>query len=191
MSPPPPCPDLDLFEAAPVDDESALVGAMERVTVGAIERRDGGAPRHQSSVAGADGAAQLAAQRRETSNTENRVRETLRSQQARVRHESQRLAVIDTELRKLNAQEARDVGILRSTLEEVDRELVWLQRDFLSKQTAFEKAKDSLQTASARKRTMHEHLALMVLSSEKRKEEKLNQLLAQMGGDDECPGACA
>ena len=65
----------------------------------------------------------------------------------------------------------------------------WLERDFKLKETAYLKAKDAVEAARARKAEMTEGLALMVLSSEKRKEEKLSELLAKMadGTDSEGP----
>lgn len=122
----------------------------------------------------------LAEARQETLAKETQVRNAIHEKQERLRQEAQRLAVIDGELRKLSAKEQADIGILRAELEEVDRKLVWLDQDMKRKEVAYSKAKQAFETLDARKRSMHEHLALIVLSSEKRKEAKLNELLARM-----------
>ncbi|KAJ8605087.1 hypothetical protein CTAYLR_000362 [Chrysophaeum taylorii] len=118
--------------------------------------------------------------RQETIAKEAQVRTALEEQQRRVREEAQRLATIDAELKKLSAKEQADIGILRAQLEELDRKLVWVSRDYKIKEQAYHKAKDEYEQLEARKRSMHEHLALVVLSSEKRRTEKLNDLLAKM-----------
>lgn len=123
---------------------------------------------------------QLATAQRETSEKESQVRQSLAEQQRKVKEEASRLALFESELKKLKVQEAADVGMLRTKLEDTDRDLVWLERDFKMKEAAYVKAKEAFEAAQARKRTMHEHLALMVLSSEKRKEEKLNELISRM-----------
>ncbi|KAJ1454875.1 hypothetical protein M885DRAFT_521162 [Pelagophyceae sp. CCMP2097] len=111
---------------------------------------------------------------------EARVRMALSEQQARLREESARLNLVETELRKLNMQEQADVAILRGKIESADRDLVWLERDLKQKEEAHKAARNTVETLQGRKREMHEHLALMVLSSEKRKEEKLTELLARV-----------
>ena len=124
--------------------------------------------------------ATLARTRRATSEKESQVKASLDAQREKVAAEARRLAVFETELKKLKVKEAEDVGVLRSKLEECQRDLAWLERDFKTKEAAYVKAKDAHEAALAKKRTMHEQLALLVLSSEKRKEEKLNELIDRM-----------
>ena len=128
--------------------------------------------------------AALARTQRQTSEKEAAVRASLADSRARVDAEARRLALFESELQKLKVKEASDVGTLRGKLEDCDRDIVWLERDFKTKEALFVKARDALEAAQARKRTMHEHLALMVLSSEKRKEEKLDELERRMAGGD-------
>ena len=49
---------------------------------------------------------------------------------------------------------------------------------------AYVKAKEAFETAAGRKREIKESMTLLVLSSERRKEEKLNELMAKMSSDD-------
>lgn len=118
----------------------------------------------------------LARTRLKTSSKETTLRQSLADKTARVRAEAQRLALFESELQKLKVREAADVGDLRSKLEEMQRDIAWLERDFNNKETSYLAAKTALEGARSRKSGMHEQLALLVLSSEKRKEEKLDEL---------------
>ena len=101
-----------------------------------------------------------------------------------MKKEAARLALFEGELAKLKEKEAADVADLRYQLEEADRDLVWLERDFKTKEAAYVKAKEAFETAAGRKREIKESMTLLVLSSERRKEEKLNELMAKMSSDD-------
>mmetsp|Transcript_22779 Transcript_22779/g.73277 ORF Transcript_22779/g.73277 Transcript_22779/m.73277 type:complete len:188 (-) Transcript_22779:562-1125(-) len=123
---------------------------------------------------------QVESAKQETAAKESKVREALKEHQQRVREEARRLARVEAELQKLNAREQADVGILRTELEDIDRRLFYLERDYKQKEAAYQKAKEAFESLEGKKRSMREHLALMVLSSEKRKEDKLNELMAKM-----------
>ena len=47
------------------------------------------------------------------------------------------------------------------------------------------KAKEAFETAAGKKREIKESMTLLVLSSERRKEEKLNELMARMDANDD------
>ena len=123
----------------------------------------------------------LAKARTETERKERQIKQNLSSQRERVKKEAARLALFEGELAKLKQKEAADVADLRYQLEEADRDLVWLERDFKTKEAAYVKAKEAFETAAGRKREIKESMTLLVLSSERRKEEKLNELMAQLG----------
>jgi hypothetical protein len=125
--------------------------------------------------------------RTETERKERQIKRSLSSQRDRIRKESARLALFDGELAKLKQKEAADVADLRYKLEEADRDLVWLERDFKTKEAAYALAKEAFETASGRKREIKESMTLLVLNSERRKEEKLNELMAKMDAADDAP----
>ena len=127
----------------------------------------------------------LAKARTETERKERQIKQNLSSQRERVKKEAARLALFEGELAKLKQKEAADVADLRYQLEEADRDLVWLERDFKTKEAAYVKAKEAFETAAGRKREIKESMTLLVLSSERRKEEKLNELMAKMGTNDD------
>ena len=127
----------------------------------------------------------LAKARTETERKERQIKQNLSSQRERVKKEAARLALFEGELAKLKEKEAADVADLRYQLEEADRDLVWLERDFKTKEAAYVKAKEAYETAAGRKREIKESMTLLVLNSERRKEEKLNELMAKMDADDD------
>ena len=127
----------------------------------------------------------LAKARTETERKERQIKQNLSSQRERVKKEAARLALFEGELARLKEKEAADVADLRYQLEEADRDLVWLERDFKTKEAAYVKAKEAYETAAGRKREIKESMTLLVLNSERRKEEKLNELMARMDANDD------
>ena len=127
----------------------------------------------------------LAKARTETERKERQIKQNLSSQRERVKKEAARLALFEGELARLKEKEAADVADLRYQLEEADRDLVWLERDFKTKEAAYVKAKEAFETAAGRKREIKESMTLLVLNSERRKEEKLNELMAKMDSNDD------
>ena len=127
----------------------------------------------------------LAKARTETERKERQIKQNLSSQRERVKKEAARLALFEGELARLKEKEAADVADLRYQLEEADRDLVWLERDFKTKQAAYVKAKEAFETAAGRKREIKESMTLLVLNSERRKEEELNELMAKMDTNDD------
>jgi len=103
--------------------------------------------------------------RKETAAKETKVREALKEHQERLRSEAERLGRVESELRKINAQEQQDIGILRGQLEDVDRKLHHLERDFRQKEQAYTAAKDAYEATEARKRSMHEVRSIGSVSS--------------------------
>ena len=182
--PSPPAPPATSSTAAAVAAAEDSAAALEREMEDAEDLFGDDAPAPVAAPAPAAPAepavATLARTQRATSEKESRVKASLDAQREKVAAEARRLAVFETELEKLKVKEAEDVGVLRSKLEECQRDLAWLERDFKTKEAAYVKAKDAHEAALAKKRTMHEQLALLVLSSEKRKEEKLNELIDRM-----------
>ena len=184
--PSPPAPPATSSTAAAVAAAEDSAAALEREMEDAEDLFGDDAPAPVAAPAPAPAApaepavATLARTQRATSEKESQVKASLDAQREKVAAEARRLAVFETELKKLKVKEAEDVGVLRSKLEECQRDLAWLERDFKTKEAAYVKAKDAHEAALAKKRTMHEQLALLVLSSEKRKEEKLNELIDRM-----------
>ena len=85
----------------------------------------------------------LAKARTETERKERQIKQNLSSQRERVKKEAARLALFEGELARLKEKEAADVADLRYQLEEADRDLVWLERDFKTKEAAYVKAKEA------------------------------------------------
>ena len=77
-----------------------------------------------------------------------------------------------------------DVATLRGRLEGLSKRLAAANSDAKRKKEAYEAAAATASRLEQEKKELHEHLAMMVLSSEQRKEDKLKELLAAMGATD-------
>ena len=77
-----------------------------------------------------------------------------------------------------------DVATLRGRLEGLSKRLAAANTDAKRKKDAYEAAAATASRLEQEKKELHEHLAMMVLSSEQRKEDKLKELLAAMGATD-------
>ena len=77
-----------------------------------------------------------------------------------------------------------DVATLRGRLEGLSKRLAAANSDAKRKKEAYEAAAATAARLEQEKKELHEHLAMMVLSSEQRKEDKLKELLAAMGATD-------
>jgi len=87
-------------------------------------------------------------------------------------------------LAKLATKEQADVATLRGRLEGLSKRLAAANTDAKRKKDAYEAAAATASKLEQEKKELHEHLAMMVLSSEQRKEDKLKELLAAMGATD-------
>ena len=81
-------------------------------------------------------------------------------------------------------KEQADVATLRGRLEGLSKRLAAANADAKRKKDAYEAAAATASKLEQEKKELHEHLAMMVLSSEQRKEDKLKELLAAMGATD-------
>jgi len=112
-----------------------------------------------------------------TSDLRKQVKSALQEERARVAERAKELATVETELAKLAVKESQDVATLRGRLEELDRTLYRAERDLKAKAEAHRVAEERAEALRAEKKALREHLAMMVLGSEARKEEKLRELL--------------
>ena len=87
-------------------------------------------------------------------------------------------------LLKPATKEQADVATLRGRLEGLSKRLAAANTDAKRKKDAYEAAAATASKLAQEKKELHEHLAMMVLSSEQRKEDKLKELLAAMGATD-------
>ena len=84
----------------------------------------------------------------------------------------------------VRCKEQADVATLRGRLEGLSKRLAAANADAKRKKDAYEAAAATASKLEQEKKELHEHLAMMVLSSEQRKEDKLKELLAAMGATD-------
>ena len=75
--------------------------------------------------------------------------------------------------------------MLRARIENVERELSYATKDYKRKKTEFEKAKAYMEKKETMKQELTEHLRMIIYESEKKKEEKLKEMMSKLGMDTE------
>eukprot|EP00301_Raphidiophrys_heterophryoidea_P023507 c7371_g1_i2.p1 GENE.c7371_g1_i2~~c7371_g1_i2.p1 ORF type:complete len:209 (-),score=53.26 c7371_g1_i2:200-826(-) len=111
---------------------------------------------------------------------EKLVENELFAKQKVVREEAARLQIIEQELEALRVQEAHGINHLRNRLEELDREILIMEREFAVQEKLYLATRDALHQRRSEKKGIQNDLTKILLSSQKKKEEKLNHLIAQM-----------
>jgi len=111
---------------------------------------------------------------------EKAISSALAKRQADIKRQAEELDRVRAELHGLAAVESRDIGLLRNRLEDLDRDLAYYERDFRAKEVAYLASKAQYEKLKKRKESMVEHLTIMTLDLERRKEEKLNSLYESM-----------
>lgn len=126
----------------------------------------------------------LVARQSEMSDLRKQVASALDEERKGLAKRAKELASVEGELAKLATKEQLDVYTLRGRLEGLSKRLAAATADAKRKKEAYEAAAATSSKLEQEKKELHEHLAMMVLSSEKRKEDKLKELLAAMGARD-------
>ncbi|CAM9271090.1 unnamed protein product [Ectocarpus sp. 12 AP-2014] len=114
---------------------------------------------------------------------EQSVRNALKEKQRTLQQESLLLATVDRELAQLALSHQTEVNDLRKTLEVVDRELAFLDRDAQKKLEAFEKARTALSAKVKEKTGITSRLTELIMASEKQRDAKLNEIMKKMSTD--------
>ncbi|CAM9625141.1 unnamed protein product [Ascophyllum nodosum] len=120
---------------------------------------------------------------------EQSVRNALKEKQRTLQQESILLATVDRELAQLALVHQTEINDLRRTLEVVDRELAFLDRDAQRKLEAFEKARNLLSEKVTQKQTVTTRLTELILASEKQRDAKLNEIMKKMSAEQKTGGA--
>lgn len=129
----------------------------------------------------------LTQQKAENQARTKKVSSTLESRMVQMKKENQKLLLIQRELLKLDQALGKNIGILRSQIETVGRELSSAQMDFDRKERDYLTARQLLCKKKERKALLTGHLDLLILTNEKHKADKLRRLEAQLGLEDPPP----
>jgi len=103
----------------------------------------------------------------------------------KVEREKTKLQLISNELSKLDSSLSRNIGILRSEIESVHREVSMAQADFDRKERDYMIARDLLAKKKQRKLLLTGHLDYIILTNERNKATKLEQLELQLKTEEE------
>lgn len=124
-----------------------------------------------------------------------RQKEENRRKQKLVKHEfsqrynqarlqAQNLEKIRAELQKLDTSLYENIDILRQQIEAEDRNVAVAQYRYDDAEKEFLDAKRQLEKHRNKKRLLSEHLDLIILTNEKEKAHKLEQIMAKLGVTD-------
>ncbi|CAM9748627.1 unnamed protein product [Ectocarpus sp. 6 AP-2014] len=158
---------------------------------GAATAAGAGAAAGAAAAAGAKGAKGVTSKQEEAwkkseaalKKKEQSVRNALKEKQRTLQQESLLLATVDRELAQLALSHQTEVNDLRKTLEVVDRELAFLDRDAQKKLEAFEKARTALSAKVKEKTGITSRLTELIMASEKQRDAKLNEIMKKMSTD--------
>ncbi|XP_055623207.1 RAB6-interacting golgin, partial [Toxorhynchites rutilus septentrionalis] len=95
--------------------------------------------------------------------------------------EASKLQEIRTELAKLDTELASDVSILRKQIDAASLHFSNVEKNYLSIENLFLKAKVELHQAHERKEMLTEHLCTIISHNEERKAKRLSELMEKVG----------
>ncbi|CAM9688919.1 unnamed protein product, partial [Hapterophycus canaliculatus] len=167
--------------AAPAGGQAAAAAAAGAATAATAGARGGGG----SAGKGGPSKEEEAWKRSEAAlkKKEQSVRNALKEKQRTLQQESVLLATVDRELAQLALDHQTEVNDLRKTLEVVDRELAFLDRDAQKKLEAFERARTLLSAKVTQKHGITSRLTELIMASEKKRDAKLNEIMKKMTAD--------
>uniref|UniRef100_A0A7S3LM13 RAB6-interacting golgin n=1 Tax=Aplanochytrium stocchinoi TaxID=215587 RepID=A0A7S3LM13_9STRA len=98
-----------------------------------------------------------------------------------IQEESRKLAQIQNALETLEKEQQKDIDILRTRIERVEREVSANRQIFQRKEKEYRDSKSLFEESEKEKEMLTTHLRLIIFENEKKKEQKLNQLMSQLG----------
>lgn len=124
---------------------------------------------------------QLHEQKKVNQEVTKRLGLTLQEKMQNVAKEQKKLQLVRQELAKLDGSLNRNVDILRKEIEQVGQEEAVASRQYQEIEKAYLKARRTLMDKKQRKTLLTSHLNFIILSNEKAKSEKLQELEAALG----------
>mmetsp|Transcript_8635 Transcript_8635/g.9885 ORF Transcript_8635/g.9885 Transcript_8635/m.9885 type:complete len:200 (-) Transcript_8635:1003-1602(-) len=109
------------------------------------------------------------------------IRGALGKQLSLVQEESKKLSKIQEALETLEKKQQKDIDILRNRIENTERELSTRRQTVREKEKAYLEAKKEYDEMEKEKDLLTSHLRMIIFENEKKKQEKLNELMNQLG----------
>jgi len=99
----------------------------------------------------------------------------------KTKEEISSLNKIRIELERLDLSIDQDVLILREKIDSIDRDVAYLYQQVVKKEKEYSQAKAAYETKNNEKKMLTDHLNLIIFENEKRKDKKLEELMAAVG----------
>lgn len=107
---------------------------------------------------------------------------------SKTKHEMASLNQVKTDLEKIDLLIDHDVVILRSKIEGVAVELSQAQSIMAKKEKEYLQAKQNFEKKFTEKKMLTDHLNLIIFENEKKKEQKLAELMEKLQVEDQYSG---
>lgn len=107
---------------------------------------------------------------------------------SKTKHEMASLNQVKTDLEKIDLLIDHDVVILRSKIEGVAVELSQAQSIMAKKEKEYLQAKQNFEKRFTEKKMLTDHLNLIIFENEKKKEQKLAELMEKLQVEDQYSG---
>ena len=103
--------------------------------------------------------------------------------QADLKKEAAALDMIKHEMKQLAMLQQREITEVMNKLEETDKDLWYLERDFKAAEAEYLKTKGRFEKVKAAKGELVKQMTTLTLNAEKKKEEKLNGIMTKLRQD--------
>jgi len=104
------------------------------------------------------------------------IKKRLIERYKRNQQEAQNLSKIQSKLEKLDLNLANEIAVLRSKIDQIDREVSYHFRKYKQAEEAFHRTKKEYEKKAEEKTKLTEHLSIIIQENEKRKAKKLEEL---------------
>mmetsp|Transcript_41531 Transcript_41531/g.111311 ORF Transcript_41531/g.111311 Transcript_41531/m.111311 type:complete len:211 (-) Transcript_41531:37-669(-) len=109
------------------------------------------------------------------------LRDKMQSEFGKIHSKQRQLEEIRRELEKLEEPMRRDVSLIRTRLETLDRDLLFATKEHARKKKEYEEAAEALDKKRQEKSMLAEHLRMIIHDNEQRKASKLEELMHKLG----------
>eukprot|EP01112_Ceratiomyxa_fruticulosa_P012483 TRINITY_DN3459_c0_g1_i2.p1 TRINITY_DN3459_c0_g1~~TRINITY_DN3459_c0_g1_i2.p1 ORF type:complete len:163 (-),score=46.30 TRINITY_DN3459_c0_g1_i2:148-636(-) len=108
------------------------------------------------------------------------VKKMLSERYNKTKEELATLRIVQQELDKLEHTLDSDVVILRERIDAVERDIVYYESYYRKKEKEYKEAKAVFDKKLNEKKLLTDHLSLIIFENEKRKDEKLREMMSKL-----------
>ena len=118
--------------------------------------------------------------KKEIEEKEKLVQSTIQDRFKKMEEEEQKLRRIKQQLKKMNVGTSNDFHIIRAKIENVGRDLSYAESDLREKERECREINETVLSLRDEKQQLTEHLRIIIYENEKKKQEKLRELMQDL-----------